>query len=220
MVLFRERRRWYATILVTGILCLAYAGTSLAETEQLGQEEIQREIAGIKLEVTQLKEQMAKLQEQIMNLQAEIESLKGKPAVEAPPLKTGEVAINKSFFLWNAWKVQIVSYRILEDRRVRFNFLIKNMQDEPADFYFHRRRAGGLGPYLLDNQANKYYNPIIFPEDARTLIQDMPLEAHMIFPELKEGAEKVVVYFRFYGYSKRDRELRSENLYYGPIELR
>lgn len=152
-----------------------------------------------------------------------------KPTLTGPPeegragaitrLTEGEATLNKTFVLWNAWRVTLASAQLLEERRMRFNFLIENLQDEPADFYFVAGRTGGSNTYLVDNQANKYYNPIISPEGWVKIPKNMPVEAYMIFPPLNEGTRIIGFYFGFGGYSKRDREMRSENLYYGPIAI-
>jgi len=215
---FLKRSKFYMSILLIGMLYLLFTGTPSAQTTQLTNEEIWSEIQRLKAEIAQLKDQIAKLR-------AEVESLKGVPTIEVPSLKKGQVPLNKVFRKIPGWKVTLASYEILEGGGIKFNFVIENLQDKPADFRFYSqdsRYTRERRPYILDDQTNKYFNPQISPRDRVTLIPNMPVEGYISFTQSELGKTKVIVfYFGFGGlYIEGNRWNETGTLYVGPIKLR
>jgi len=138
-----------------------------------------------------------------------------KPQVTVVPRVTKrEIAINQVHILDTGWKITLVSYERLEGRSLRFNFLIENLQDSPADFEFLRHR----NTYLLDNLANKYFEPTSSTKEGRLkLIQNMPLAVSLTFPSLQEGVVTVVLYLRVR--ATIGGVWRGKELSFGPITL-
>jgi TolB-like protein len=117
----------------------------------------------------------------------------------------------------NRWKATLISYQLMEDRSIRFNLLIENLQKTPAHCKFYPNDSN---TYLLDNLSNKYFKPNhTVPEEGMELIQKMPVKVTVDFPKLKHEAMAVVLYLKWrlhcvggsYSY---------EQLYFGPIELK
>jgi len=117
----------------------------------------------------------------------------------------------------NRWKATLISYQLMEDRSIRFNLLIENLQKTPAHCKFYPNDSN---TYLLDNLSNKYFKPNhTVPEEGMELIQKMPVKVTVDFPKLKHEAIAVVLYLKWklhcvggsYSY---------EQLYFGPIELK
>jgi len=212
---FLKRSKFYMSILLIGMLYLLFTGTPSAQTTQLTNEEIWSEIQKLKAEIAQLKQQ-------ITTLQAEIQALKGKPTVEVPPLKKGQVPLNKVFRKIPGWKVTLTSYERLEGGGIKFNFVIENLQDKPADFIFNYTMIRSDYPYILDDRTIKYYNPRISPKDKVTLIPGMPVKGRITFTQSELAKAKVIVfYFGFYGQDiEGGRSHDTGILYVGPIKLR
>lgn len=205
---FFGRSRFYIITLVILLLSLLSTSISASQAAQPTQEEIWNEIQKLKVEIAQLKNQVARLR-------TEVESLKGQPTVEVSPLKKGQVPSNKVFRKIPGWKVTLTSYERLEGGGIKFNFLIENLQDKPANFCF----CGNL-PYLLDDQTNKYYNAKVSPKSEVTLIPNMPVEGHITFTQSELSEAKVIVFY--FEFSGRNIEGWNDSgiLYVGPIKLR
>jgi len=127
----------------------------------------------------------------------------------------GKVTVNQAWTENTNWKATLVSYQLLEDRTLQFNLLIENLQDKPAACKFY---SSDSRTYLLDNLANKYFNPATsVPEEGMELIQKMPVKFRVSFPKLKKGVKAVVLYLYWSlwdgGYE------RSRRMYFGPIKL-
>lgn len=104
-----------------------------------------------------------------------------------------EVSLPKTFVTEDSnWSVTVDSYELLEKREVQFTLLIENLQDKPAECTIDRSAT-----YLLDNLANEYYDPNVSIKGYKKFVPHMPMKAYVIFPELKEGVEAVVLYLRF-----------------------
>lgn len=104
-----------------------------------------------------------------------------------------EVFLPKTFVTEDSnWSVTVDSYELLEKREVQFTLLIENLQDKPAECIIDRSAT-----YLLDNLANEYYDPNVSIKGYKKFVPHMPMKAYVIFPELKEGVEAVVLYLRF-----------------------
>jgi len=119
----------------------------------------------------------------------------------------------------NRWKATLISYQLMEDRSIRLNLLIENLQKTPAHCEFY---PNDFDTYLLDNLSNKYFKPNhTVPEEGMELIQKMPVKVTVDFPKLKYEARAVVLYLKWRlwnvggGYHWSD-----EQLYFGPIELK
>ena len=226
---FLKRSKFYAIALVILLSSLLCTSIPVSQAAQLTQEEIWSEIQKLKAEI-------AKLKDQITKLQAEIQILKGKPTIELPPLKKGQIPLNKVFEKIPGWKVTLTSYEFLKSGGLQFNFVIENLQDKPANFGFRWRssaehnwvagRGYTFNPrikiYILDEKTNKYYNPQVIPKDEVTLIPGMPVEGKIIFtqPELAK-AKVIVFYFGFYGrYLAANEWKMTDVLAVGPIKLR
>lgn len=213
---FFRGSKFYIGILMIGMLCLLFTGTPLAQTTQLTNEKIWSEIQKLKAEIAKLKDQIAKLQ-------AEIQALKGKPTVEVPPLKTGQIPLNKVFMKIPGWKVTLTSYERLETGGIRFNLVIENLQDKPRNFRFLRKEIeyAKYTPYILDNQTNKYFQAQKSPDEEVTLIPNMPVEGHITFMQSElEKAKVIAFYFGFGGQDVDGNWNYTDVLYVGPIKLR
>jgi len=222
MKLFRKRSRFYISILVIGMLYLLFTEIPLAQAMQPTQEQLQSEIEKLKVEITQLKERVAKLE-------AEIQALKRKPTVEVPPLKKGQIPLNKVFRKIPGWKVTLTSYERLEGGGIQFNFVIENLQEKPANFSFGNWKSGiggrwiSSGAYILDDKTSKYHEHRLSPKDQVTLIPNMPVEGHITFTQSGLSEAKVIVFY--FGFTGQDIEAGgrwndSGTLYVGPIKLR
>ena len=118
----------------------------------------------------------------------------------------------------NRWKATLISYQVMEDRSIRFNLLIENLQKTPAHCKFYPNDSD---TYLLDNLSNKYFKPNhTIPEEGMTLIQKMPVKVTADFPKLKHGAETVVLYLYWNFYLAGKTYGSKIQLYFGPIELK
>ena len=117
----------------------------------------------------------------------------------------------------NRWKVTLISYQLMEDRSIRFNLLIENLQKTPAHCKFYPNDSN---TYLLDNLSNKYFKPNhTVPEEGMELIQKMPVKVTTDFPKLKHEARTVVLYLKW-TFEAVGSYSRGEQLYFGPIELK
>jgi len=117
----------------------------------------------------------------------------------------------------NRWKVTLISYQLMEDRSIRFNLLIENLQKTPAHCRFYPNNSD---TYLLDNLANKYFKPNhTVQEEGMELIQKMPVKVTVDFPKLKQEARTVVLYLKW-RLGRVEAGYSDEQLYFGPIELK
>jgi len=143
----------------------------------------------------------------------------------AKPLIEREVSLPKTYSIEGVWKVTVASVEFLPGRKnLRFNLLIENLQDKPAECEI----AGKT--YLLDNLGNRYGVSKISPSGRRSLIQNMPVKANIVFPELNEGTGSVILYLYFAGYDLQSGKwigeeyvrygVMSRKLYCGPIGLK
>jgi len=120
----------------------------------------------------------------------------------------------------NRWKATLISYQLMEDRSIRFNLLIENLQKTPAHCKFYPNDSD---TYLLDNLSNKYFKPNhTVPEEGMELIQKMPIKVTVVFPKLKPEARVVVLYlqWRLRNVGSGFKDYSDEQLYFGPIELK
>ena len=109
----------------------------------------------------------------------------------------GEVPVNQRETLPNKWQITLVSYQLLEDSTIQFNFIIENLQDKPASCIFY---SSSSSTYLLDNLTNQYFNPTTstpHPEKGIILIQKMPVKFTISFSKFKKGVESVVLYLNW-----------------------
>jgi len=136
------------------------------------------------------------------------------PEVKEPSL------LPKIFIMKGIWKLTIASVEFLPGKKnLQFNLIIENLQDKPAEYKIETWRPV---TYLLDNLGNKYAISNISPpgSDRKTLIQNIPLNVRLIFPELKEKAEAVFLYLYFTGRSPEGAILIHEKeIPFGPIKL-
>lgn len=121
----------------------------------------------------------------------------------------------ETFIMEGIWKLTVISVEFLPGRKnLRFDLLIENLQDKPADFVIWSRT------YLLDNLGTEYQVSKVSPSGERKLIQNMPVKATIIFPELGERAEDVVLHLHFGGYDLESKKWISDmKLYLGPTKL-
>jgi len=121
----------------------------------------------------------------------------------------------------------LTSYERLEGGGIKFNFVIENTQNKPADFCFYHDSRGGRDcyGYILDNRTNKYFlddSSQMAPSDDVTLIPNMPVEGYMSFPHSELAEAKVIVFY--FGFRGRDitagRWNYSGTIDVGPIKLR
>ncbi len=129
----------------------------------------------------------------------------------------GEVPVDQ---MWktddNRWKTTLVSYQLLEDRTIQFNFLIENLQDKPHSCIFY---PSGSSTYLLDNLTNRYVNPTTsLPEKGMKLIQKMPVKFTVGFSKFNEEVEAVVLYLEWSLYAGWGSNYHQ--MYFGPIKLK
>jgi len=130
----------------------------------------------------------------------------------------GEVPVDQ---LWkpdnNKWKITLVSYQLLEDETIQFNFLIENLQDKPASCIFYRSDSS---TYLLDNLTKQYLNPgTSIPENGIKLIQKMPVKFSVSFSKFNKGVEAVVLYLKWrLNYTNGGYDYYQ--VYFGPIKLK
>lgn len=204
------------TLMLVGILVPVFLSGCVPPPSQGGIQQLEWENEEFRREIAKLQEQITELQKQMANLQTENQFLKQKlRSVGVAPLKVGEVAVGKVLTIDRKWKFTLDSYQILEDKSIRFNFLIENMQDKVADIMF------GTEPgrtYLLDDRTNKYWAFDGLPIEWRTFIPHEPAEGYLIFRELEEGVK--TVYLNCYCWIQRDWGYYSHELGFGPIELR
>lgn len=202
-----KRRRVWIFILMGVLVLVLLSGCNGLITDP----EFQR----LRLEISQLREQIAELQTQVTDFRAENQILKEKlKAAGVVLLKEGEIVLNETFRLWNSWKITIISYNLV-DRIIRFDFLVENLQDEPAFFNF----ANFSGAYLMDNEGSKYLADISIKGGNRTLIKDMPLEGYLTFSDLKEEI-KSVAFFVNQIYAEVEGKGKVGEIHFGPIELK
>jgi TolB-like protein len=119
----------------------------------------------------------------------------------------------------NRWKATLISYQLMEDRSIRLNLLIENLQKTPAHCEFYPNDSD---TYLLDNLSNKYFKPNhTVPEEGMELIQKMPVKVTVDFPKLKHEARAVVLYLKWRLWNVGGgSHWSNEQLYFGPIELK
>jgi hypothetical protein len=118
----------------------------------------------------------------------------------------------------NRWKATLISYQLMEDRSIRFNLLIENLQKTPDYCKFFPNHSN---TYLLDNLSNKYFKPNhTVPEEGMELIQKMPVKVTVDFPKLKPDARVVVLYLEWKFWYSSSQASHYEKLYFGPIELK
>jgi len=130
-----------------------------------------------------------------------------------------KIPLNMSLQVYdNRWKATLISYQLMEDRSIRFNLLIENLQKIPAYCIFY---SNDSKTYLLDNLTNKYFKPNhTVPEEGMNLIQKMPVKVTVDFPKLKSEAEAVVLYLYWKFYRAGSSYFSSQQLYFGPIEIK
>ncbi len=129
----------------------------------------------------------------------------------------GEVLVDQ---MWktddNRWKTTLVSYQLLEDRTIQFNFLIENLQDKPYGCIFY---PSDSSTYLLDNLTNRYVNPTTsLPEKGMQLIQKMPVKFTVSFSKFNKEVEAVVLYLKWCLYASWGSS--HHQMYFGPINLK
>lgn len=209
----KEKKLWI--LILVGILVPVLLSGCVAPTSREETQDLKTEDEGLKVEIAELKEQIAGLQAQIANLQGENQALKNKLATVGVPLEIGEVIVGKVFRIDRKWKFTLDSYYILEDKSIRFNFLIENMQDKPADIMFGTEYGR---THLLDDRTNKYWAFDGLPIEWRTFIPHEPAEGYLVFPELREGI--TTVYLSIYCWIQRDGGYYGKEFGFGPMRLR
>lgn len=213
----KEKKLWI--LILVGILVPVLLSGCVAPTSREETQDLKTEDEGLKVEIAELKEQIARLQAQIANLQGENQALKNKLATVGVPLEIGEVVIGKVFKIPGC-KVTLSSYEILNGGTIRFDLVIENLFEQPAKFRFIKA-IGVFGPYILDNQGNKYYTSEVSPVSV-LVPPGMPIEGHMTFTHggLKE-ARAITFYFKFRIRNPVSSKLsQTDVLHFGPIELR
>jgi TolB-like protein len=135
--------------------------------------------------------------------------------------KVGDERVVPLNFKWTeplgSWKVSLVSYQLLEDRNLKLNFLLENLEDTPQSCKFYKDNKE---TYLLDDFANIYLRPTTSLPEEIELIQKIPLKFSISFPKIKKEVNVVVLYLHwgFWTTGEGGRYNR-RNIYFGPIEL-
>ncbi len=143
-----------------------------------------------------------------------------KSVSEAPEKREEgkEIPLDISETWESRWKVTLASYQWIEDKTLRFNVLVENVQDQPYHFKLYYENDY---TYLLDDFGHKYFKPTgNLSKDSVQLIQNVPLRKYVEFQKINPQAGTVVVYLSFRGeYTSGRLRTKIITISFGPIEI-
>jgi len=145
----------------------------------------------------------------------------GKQKIISTEEKVEDERVVPLDFKWTeplgSWEVSLVSYQILEDRNLKFNFLLENLEELPQSCNFFKNNSK---TYLLDDLANIYSEPTTSLPEKLELIQKIPLKFSISFPKIKKEVNVVALYLRWVFWTSGEGGSNTRNIYFGPINLK